>query len=241
MRELLPGRQRMQISLGDSNLCEEAEYLRVATTALVLDAIEAGAIPSPPRLRRPLAAIRQISRDPTLTTAVALVGGRRLTALALQRWYLGACRRFVDSTATAPEEARALLDRWQDVLDRLEGDRLSLVGRLDWVTKQYLLDQAGHDLPWAARKKIDLRYHELSPAGYFSQLRAAGRTATLVTDAEVDQATRLPPSSSPALERSRYIREFSGQSTVLKVGWRFLNVVSADGKRTVIDLHEPTG
>jgi len=211
----------------------------VATTALVLDAIEAGAITAAPRLRRPLQAIRQISRDPTLTTAVALQGGRRLTALALQRWYLEACRRFVDRTANAPEEARAILDRWQDVLDRLESDRLSLVGRLDWVTKQFLLDQAGQGLPYPARKKIDLRYHELSSAGYFAQLRAAGRTLALVTDGEVDQATRLPPSSSPALERSRYIREFSGQSTVLKVGWRFLNVLSADGKKTVIDLHEP--
>src|SRR5262249_31681456 len=38
-KELLAPRQRLQISLGDSNMCEEAEYLRVATTLLVLDAI----------------------------------------------------------------------------------------------------------------------------------------------------------------------------------------------------------
>jgi Pup amidohydrolase len=237
-RELLAPRQRKQISLGDSNLCEEAEYLRVATTALVLDAIEAGAIVAPPRLRRPLAAIRQISRDPTLSTAVALEDGRRLTALEIQRWYLNACRRFVDRTASAPQEARDLVQRWQDVLDRLEGNRASLIGRLDWVTKKFLLDQAGQSLPWAARKKIDLRYHELSTAGYYSKLRAAGRTASVLTEAEIDAAMRLPPSSSPALQRVRYIREFSGDSTLLRVSWRFLEVIQEGGKR-VIDLHKP--
>src|SRR5205807_3838417 len=80
-RELLAPRQRLQISLGDSNLCEEAEYLRVATTALVLDAIEAGAIVAPPMPRRPLRALHQVSRDPTLRLAVALRDGGRMTAL----------------------------------------------------------------------------------------------------------------------------------------------------------------
>jgi proteasome accessory factor A len=41
-RELFQPRQRLQIGLGDSNMCETAEYLRVGTTLLVLDAIEAG-------------------------------------------------------------------------------------------------------------------------------------------------------------------------------------------------------
>jgi proteasome accessory factor A len=238
-KELLASRQRMQINLGDSNLCEEAEYLRVATTLLVLDAIEAGTIKTVPTLRRPLRALRQISRDPTLTTAVALRGGRRMTALEIQRWYFDACRRFVECTANPPEEAHEVLRRWADVLDRLERDRSSLVGRLDWVTKQFLLDEAGADLPYAARKKIDLRYHELSPGGYFSRLEAAGQTTTVATTDEVAQAMRLPPSSSPALRRARYIREFSGSNTVLRVGWRFLEVIKQGGKKTTIDLHEP--
>jgi proteasome accessory factor A len=238
-KELLASRQRMQISLGDSNLCEEAEYLRVATTLLVLDAIEAGAIGTAPTLRRPLRAFRQISRDPTLTTAVAVRGGRRMTALEIQRWYLDACRRFVDNAANPPGETHEVLRRWADVLDRLETDRSSLVGRLDWVTKQFLLDEAGADLPYTARKKIDLRYHELSPGGYFSRLEAAGQTTTVATTDEVAQAMRLPPSSSPALRRARYIREFSGSNTVLRVGWRFLEVIKQGGKKTTIDLHEP--
>ena len=61
----------------------------------------------------------------------------------------------------------------------------------------------------------------------------------MVSAAEVEQAMRLPPSSSPALRRARYIREFSAKNTLLKVGWRFLEVVGDGGARTTIDLHEP--
>lgn len=238
-KELLAPRQRLQISLGDSNQCEEAEYLRVATTLLVLDAIEAGAIVTAPTLRRPVRALRQISRDPTLTTAVALRGGTRMTALEIQRWYLDACRRFLGQAPDAPEEAREVLRRWADVLDQLETDRPALVGRLDWVTKQFLLEQAGAGLSYEARKKIDLRYHELSPEGYFTRLRKADRTAPLVTETEIEQAMRFPPPSSPALRRARYIREFSGGNRLLKVGWRLIEVVQNGTTKTVIDLHDP--
>jgi proteasome accessory factor A len=237
-KELMAPRQRLQICLGDSNLCQEAEYLRVAATVLVLDAIEAGAITNPPCLRRPLRAIRQISQDPDLTVDVAVRGRQKMTALDLQRWYLEACERFVASVPEAPEEAREVLRLWADVLDKLETDRAALVGRLDWVTKQFLLERVGAGLPYAARKKIDLRYHELSPEGYFAQIEAAGLTAPVVSEEEVEQAMRMPPLSSPAWKRGRYIREFSG-SGLLTVGWRFLTVRGEGDERSVIDLHDP--
>ena len=47
--QLLQQRQRLQIGLGDSNMTETAEFLRVGTTALVLDVIEAGEMPPLPR------------------------------------------------------------------------------------------------------------------------------------------------------------------------------------------------
>jgi proteasome accessory factor A len=235
--ELMAARQRLQICLGDSNLCEEAEYLRVATTLLVIDAIEAGAVLDPPLPRRPLQALHQISRDPTLTASVELRGGGRMTGLELQHWYLEACRRFVRGVPAAPSEAQEVLRRWAEVLDLLETDRPRLVGRLDWVTKQFLLDRAGADLPYAARKKIDLRYHELSPQGYFARLQAAGLTTSLLSEAEIEQAMRMPPPSSPAWKRARYIREFSSGG-LLSVGWSSLTLLSKGGARTTIDLHD---
>ena len=55
--QLFQRRQRLQIGLGDSNMAELAEFLRVGTTSLVLDVIEAGAMPPLPALRQPIRAL----------------------------------------------------------------------------------------------------------------------------------------------------------------------------------------
>jgi proteasome accessory factor A len=105
------------------------------------------------------------------------------------------------------------------------------VGRLDWPTKLYLLEQAA-DAPLEQRKKIDIRYHELSAEGYFQQLSAAGVARCVVSDEEIDRAKRNPPSDTPAAKRGRYIREFSGGGDPLEVDWREL-VIGSKPKRKV--------
>src|SRR5205814_9011521 len=109
-RPLLEPRQRLLISLGDGNLCEGAEYLRIGTTALVLDAIEAGAMPPVPRMRRLLRALRRLIADPTLLTRNNF-NGRRMTAVEVQRLYLDACKTFVLRRSDAPADAHDLLRR----------------------------------------------------------------------------------------------------------------------------------
>ncbi len=219
---LFSHRQRFQIALGDSNMAETAEYLRVATTLLVIDAIEAGEMPSPPRIRRPLRALRQICHDFELTGTIAVAGGAQVRALDIQRFYLDACCRFVERRPEAPAEARRVLTLWEETLDALEHDPESLIGVLDWPTKRFLLDKAGHDASWAQKKKIDIRYHELSPDGYFEMLKTTNMVATIVDDSDIAHARRNPPHDSPAAVRSRYIREFSGGDEPLAVNWRYV-------------------
>src|SRR5690606_37652859 len=101
--------------------------------------------------------------DSSLTAKAPLAGGGECTALELQRFYLEACRRFLERRPHAPAEARDVLRRWEEVLDSLADDPESLVGARDWVTKQFVLQKAGRGTSWNARKKIDLKYHELSP------------------------------------------------------------------------------
>jgi proteasome accessory factor A len=203
---------RLQIGLGDSNLCDEAEYLRVATTSLVLDAIEVGAFDDFPSVRRPIDALARISADPTLRATVQLADGSARTALAVQREYLRRCSAFVNGLGNVcVDEAHDILRRWEEVLTLLEANQNQLVGRIDWITKRYLLEQcAPADAPADVRQKIDLRYHELSPDGYFDRLRQADLPAKLLTESEITVAQTQPPPGTPATRRGRYVTAFAG-------------------------------
>jgi proteasome accessory factor A len=217
-------------------MAELAEYLRVGTTLLVLDCVEAGELPRPPHIRRPIRALHAICADPTLTARVPLAGGHTATGLELQRFYLEACRRFLDRRPEAPAEAREVLRRWEAVLDSLEEDPQSLVGALDWVTKQFVLEKSARRASWEARKKIDIRYHELSPQGYFQRLRTTGVVRDVLARTEIEHARRNPPAGTPAAIRGRYIREFALDDDTVAANWRAIFLSPQNGPRRVIRL-----
>src|SRR5207244_12793762 len=58
--------RRLHVIVGDSNMSEVATYLKVGTTALILDMIEDGHFDRDYSLQSPVQAIRDISHDPTL-------------------------------------------------------------------------------------------------------------------------------------------------------------------------------
>lgn len=234
-------RQRLQISLGDSNLAQTAEYLRVGTTLLVIDAIEAGELPKLPRVVNPIQALRQICSNPRLTARVELAGGGSATALELQRFYLEGCRRFLSRRPNAPREAQEVLRRWEAALDALADDPSSLVGTLDWVTKRFLLENAERGATWESRKKIDIRYHELSPQGYFQRLKSSGIVVEILGAEEIEHARRNPPAGTPAAVRGRYIREFTADEEEVAVSWHAVYLgTSRDGRVVpLVPTHAP--
>lgn len=226
-------RQRLQITIGDSNMAQHAEFLKLGTTLLVLDAIEAGELDDAPRLRRPLRALRAFTDDPDLRATAALAGGRRVSALEIQRTYLDACRRFIDRHAVVDARAAEVVHLWQETLDALERDPSSLVGRLDWVTKRHLLDAAGPGASADERRKLDLRYHELSPEGYYLRLEAAGVAPVVVEPEDVLAAIDCPPENSPAAARGRLVHDAAEPGVVVRVGWSTAIVMDARGTRVI--------
>src|SRR6478609_1620798 len=89
--------RRLHVIIGDANLAETSTYLKLGSTALVLDMIEEGMDLTDLALARPVHAVHVISRDPSLRATVALADGRELTGLALQRIYLDRVAKLVDS------------------------------------------------------------------------------------------------------------------------------------------------
>ena len=58
--------RRLHVIVGDANMSEVATYLKVGTTAIVLAMIEDDALGDDWLLGNPVAAIRQVSHDPSL-------------------------------------------------------------------------------------------------------------------------------------------------------------------------------
>lgn len=235
-KEMFARRQRFQIGLSDSNLSELAEYVKIGSVSLVLDMIESKQTRDFLTLPRPIHSLHEIASDWNLVRRVVTSRGR-WSALEIQRRYLKAARQFVQ--ATAPEqrgESELVIDRWTELLDVVGAFRRDArnvtpaLGRVDWLSKRWMMDQLGDRADWAARKKMDLRYHELSPDGYFRKLVAINPALALIDRSRIEKRRRTPPENSPATKRGWLIREFGDGEDSVCAEWRY--AVLGDGKES---------
>ena len=205
--------RRLHCIIGDANLAEMATYLKVGTTALVLDIIEAGVDLSDLQLARPVTAVHQISHDPTLRQTVALTDGREMTALALHRIYHQRVAKFVASEGNEDPRVADILDKWAMVLDLLERDPMECANILDWPAKLRLLEgfRQREGLGWSAPRLhlVDLQYSDVRlDKGLYNRLVARGSMERLVTEQQVLDAVGTPPSDTRAYFRGEVLRKF---------------------------------
>ena len=205
--------RRLHVIIGDANLAEMSTYLKVGTTALVLDLIEAGVDLSDLSLAWPVDAVHAISHDPTLRATVALADGRELTGLALQREYLDRVAKFHDANHSDDERAAHVIATWADVLDKLERDPMECADILDWPAKLRLLEgfRTREGLGWSASRLhlIDLQYSDVRlDKGLYNRLVARGSMRRLVTEDQVMRAVSTPPESTRAYFRGETVRKF---------------------------------
>ncbi len=210
--------RRLHVIIGDANLAEVATYLKVGTTSLVLAMVEQrwlaeGGIEL--GVDGPVAALRAVSHDPSLTALLQLRDGRRMTAVQLQLEFLDQARKFVEDRygADADEQTRDVLARWESVLGRLEADPRQLAGELDWVAKLTLLEgyREREGLSWDAAKLhlVDLQYSDVrQDKGLYNRLVARGRMVRLVSDDEVQRAVVEPPDDTRAYFRGRCLAQY---------------------------------
>ncbi|NUS45339.1 MAG: proteasome accessory factor PafA2 [Mycobacteriaceae bacterium] len=205
--------RRLHVIIGDANLAEWSTYLKVGTTALVLDLIEAGVDLSDLQLERPVTAVHAISRDPSLRATVALADGRELTGLALQRAYHDRAAKFVAANHSDDVRANDIVEKWAHVLDLLERDPMECADLLDWPAKLRLLEgyRQREGLGWAAPKlhMLDLQYSDVRlDKGIYNRLVARGSMQRLVNEQDVLDAMTNPPEGTRAYFRGECLRRF---------------------------------
>lgn len=208
--------RRLHVIIGDANLSEIATYLKVGTTSLVLAMIEDRFITRDLTVDLPVASLRAVSHDPTLRHEVTLADGRHLTGIQLQLEYLDLAKKYVEDRygADADPQTVDVLARWEDVLNRLESDPMSLADQLDWVAKLKLIEQyrSRDGLAWddAKLQLIDYQYSDIRPEkGLYHRLVKAGRIQRLLTDEDVESAMTNPPAETRAYFRGRCLEKYA--------------------------------
>jgi len=214
--------RRLHVIIGDANLSEISTYLKVGTTALVLSMIEAKALAADLAIADPVAELKAVSHDPSLTHLIRLRDGRRLTALDLQWAYLERARSFMDTSGGPDEMTADVLDRWESVLDRLGRDPMLCADELDWVAKLRLLEgyREREALGWASPKLhlVDLQYADVRPEkGLYHRLVARGSMQRLLTEEEITRATTEPPDDTRAYFRGRCLAKYAAE--VVAASW----------------------
>ncbi|GID11109.1 depupylase/deamidase Dop [Actinocatenispora rupis] len=216
--------RRLHVIIGDANLSEIATYLKVGTTAIVLAMVEAKVLPLDLGIADPVAELRDVSHDPTLTHRIRLRDGRRMTALDLQWAYLERARAYCEREfgADLDEITADVLDRWESVLTKLGDDPMSCADQLDWVAKLRLLNgyREREHLDWSSPKLalVDLQYSDVRPGkGLYHRLVARGAMQTLFTPEEIVRAVGEPPTDTRAYFRGRCLRSYPAE--VVAASW----------------------
>ncbi len=224
--------RRFHVIIGDSNMSEFATALKVGTTALVLDLIEAGKAPQL-ELADPISAVRSISRDQSYNWIVELRDGRKISAVEIQRLYLTAAREHL----TAPDdETTWLLNEWGSVLNDLQTDVERCRDRLDWVAKKFLLStfRESENLSWSDPwlQAIDLEYHNVSlEDGLYYELVREGRMRRLLDEPEIKNAIFQPPLATRAFFRGRCVAKFNQE--ISSIQWDEIAFQNGGSQQTV--------
>jgi proteasome accessory factor PafA2 len=211
--------RRLHVIIGDANLSEVSNYLKLGTTSLVLSMIESAWLTDGGvdlGVDNPVGSLRAVSHDPTLRHLLTLRDGRRLTALQLQMEYFEQARKYVEDRGDPDEATLDVLARWESVLTRLEDDVFSLSGELDWVAKLRLLEgyRDRDGLGWDAPRLhlVDLQYSDVRPdKGLYNRLVARGEMERLVSERLVLAAMTDPPEDTRAYFRGRCLRQYADE------------------------------
>jgi proteasome accessory factor A len=172
---------------------------------------------------------------------IELKDGRAMTALEIQKEYLEACLAYAQHVDADPV-TRDILDRWTDMLTRLESDPAQCDREVDWVIKRQVIEDymSRHRLSWRDPRVslIDLQYHDIRPfKGVYYLLSRNDRVDRLVRDEQIEQAKHTPPQTTRARLRGEFIRRANLKGKDYRVDWVYLKL--NDPERETILCKDP--
>ena len=202
--------RRLHVIVGDSNMSEYTNFLKVGACAVVLQMIEDSYINKDFTLRNPVKAIKDISYDASCKRKLRLDNGREYSPIEVQREYCEMAQKYIEQYPV-DEELQRSVGMWQSALDALDTDPEKLDTRIDWVIKRKLMRTwiDRHGASWGDPRvaMLDLQYHDIRMnAGLFYLLERRGLAERVLCDDEIRKATTEPPPNTRARMRGEFIK-----------------------------------
>lgn len=213
--------RRLHVILGDANMCEIATLLKVGTTQIILKMLEDEAELPDMKLADPVQAIHDISHDTELQGNVKLENGQFISPIDIQReFWIAAIKYMRDKPETDYEQK--IINEWDFVLHKMPENMEQLVGKIDWITKWYLIESfmqkegESWDSPFVT--EIDIKYHSINPQeSHFYLLQEAGVVEKCISENTIKNFVNHPPTDTRAYLRGECIRLFGNE--INEVDW----------------------
>jgi Pup amidohydrolase len=233
--------RRLHVIVGDANMSEVSTFLKVGTTAIIMEMLDhQGPLPHI-ELAEPVKAIKEVSRDLTVKASLPLQNGQHTSAIAIQRAYLQSAHDFYRTREVSPV-IKDVLVRWESVLDTLERDPFELHREVDWVAKHALIrsymdrKQCSWKDPRVAM--MDLQYHDIRQnKGLYYTLERTGKMERLTLDQEIEQARQTAPILTRAFFRGECLKRLPRQ--VYGMSWTSVLLDSGNSTIKRIPLMDP--
>lgn len=244
---------RLHLICGESNASQLSTYLKFGTTALIVRLIDQGLCRGDElTFRQPLRSMRAYARDPSCRTKSRIRNGRRMTAVEVQREYLGMAEEHLNAEFM-PEWAPLVCQRWRHVLDQLETDPMSLSTILDWTIKYALFQDriTRARSSWSGLKitrglgaelcEVDTRFGELGFSGLFQRLDQAGALDHRLPElGSIEEAMISAPLGGRAEARGEAIRDLHSDSSQSRYKCRWDAIFDSQDNR-VLDMSDSYG
>lgn len=214
--------RRLHVIIGDANMSDFANILKVGSTALVLSMIEDDFVDfEEVDLLNPVGVVKEISHDIDIRNIYLTNSGKKYSAIDIQEWYLEKSKLYL-SQQGFDNNSRQVIDFWEQALNGLRNNKEELASRIDWIAKLALInryqEKDGLTLNDDVIKSIDFKYSEItSDEGIAQVLRRSNFLKTYVDSSEVNKAISEPPTDTRAWFRGQATSKFS--KSVAAASW----------------------
>lgn len=228
--------RRLHLIHGDTNVLPATLFLKVGATRLVLDLLDLDQLPDI-ILHDAVTSLRSLSRQRRPPWTVTLADGKTADALELLDVFRARAEGLFRGRDQETDEVLAL---WKLATDALASDVQRLIGLVDWVSKEFLLEEfrtaEGVDWGHAWLEAQDLEFHHVDPEKSLGLALAS--LDGFWAPPGVTAARLEPPSDSRAHARSRLMREIQKKPSTYFLDWESVEI--ANEKRTrLLDPFQP--